>query len=263
MLGDCDGDPDLRRCSVTVKKNGWRCANVFSVSMDGNFKLCPHHRKKKRAYQKLPHMKASHSKAMKKFVATGKSAKCKRKWRKQDSVKEKERAYNALPKERERKRKWKHTPEGKACSLKSSRRYGSRLSSSLRKMVNGTHRNPITFKKLGIFKDNDDARDHFASTFQPWMSHSNYGAYSVGDEYSTKWQIGHRLPKIAYDHSNPADVKRAWSRDNLFAQCAKENNELGAKSAVNDDELVRLQHIWPLAAGNSFSKLKLILSGVH
>jgi len=37
--------------------------------------------------------------------------------------------------------------------------------------------------------------------------------------------IGHRIPLSKYNANDEDDFRRCWTKANLFAQCAKENND--------------------------------------
>ena len=121
----------------------------------------------------------------------------------------------------------------------------NRLSRSLIKMLAGTHENPVTLPKLGLFADNADVQAHFASTFAPWMNFENQGSFRTGMAPNTVWQDGHRIPKVWYRHDDEAEVKKCWSRANLFAQCAVENVTAGDRNMLSRDEWLALKSIWP------------------
>jgi len=140
------------------------------------------------------------------------------------------------------RQRYRQSDKGKAATARRTAMYSVKLAVSLQKMLTGAHACPVTFPQLGVFKTNAEVAAHFESTFEPWMSHENYGAYHSGDDYNVKWNIGHRIPKAAYDHSNPEDVKRCWSRANLFAQCARENAESQDKAPI---EVNQLKSVWP------------------
>ena len=42
-------------------------------------------------------------------------------------------------------------------------------------------------------------------------------------EHNKTWTVEHKIPCSAYDHSNPIDVKRCWSRANLEALTLSQN----------------------------------------
>lgn len=121
----------------------------------------------------------------------------------------------------------------------------ARLSTSLRLMVKGTHECPVTFPRLGIFSDNSDAREHFQSTFLPWMNWSNQGQRLQDTLPNTMWQIGHRVPKVWYRHEDIGEIKKCWSRANLFAQCAVENHDAKDRNILSQAQWLALKAIWP------------------
>lgn len=121
----------------------------------------------------------------------------------------------------------------------------NRLAASLWKMVTGTHENPVTFRKLRIFVNNADTQAHFESTFAPWMTWENQGQRQLDTLPNTRWQIGHRIPKVWYRHDDLAEVKKAWSRANLFAQCAVENTGANDRNILTREQWLSLKAIWP------------------
>lgn len=143
------------------------------------------------------------------------------------------------------RKRYNESDKGRAAIARRTEMYTVKLATSLQKMMKNNHVCPTTFPRLGVFANNQEARQHFESTWEPWMNWSNYGAYRSGDDYETKWNIGHRLPRAVYDHSNPEDVKNCWSRANLFAQCARANIE--NQDTVFPSVALSLTDIWPTA----------------
>ena len=143
------------------------------------------------------------------------------------------------------KKRYKGSEKGKAAQKKYDSSPMGKLGTSLGLMLRGTHWNPVTFARLNVFQSNDDARQHFESTFEPWMNWCNQGAHKTGDGYLTSWQIGHRIPKAWYDHGDEDEIKKAWGRCNLFAQCARENVEANDRNILSESEWIALKPIWP------------------
>lgn len=123
-------------------------------------------------------------------------------------------------------------------------------------MTKGQHDNPVSLVELGCFSDNDDVRQHFESTFEPWMTFENNGKHAAGDNYNVKWNIGHRLPMSIFDPTNVEDRKRCFDRRNLYAQCARENLEQSARLHLSDAELESLRPVWPAKANGDLAALK-------
>ena len=94
------------------------------------------------------------------------------------------------------------------------------------------------------FQDEADARAHFERQFEDWMNWENAGVYRRGQSYQTVWHIGHRIPRNAYDQDDEEDMRRCWSKANLYPQDGKDNVEkqtqLPAKEA-----LWLLKNVWP------------------
>ena len=131
------------------------------------------------------------------------------------------------------------------------------LRRSLQKMVKGEHWDPQSFPKLGSFASNEEAMAHFTARFDTsWMSWENRGAHKKGNAYNETWNIGHALPRKIFDPSDEADLRRCWSPDNLFPQCARQNAELRDALVYTDDELLAMRHLWPVGANDDLAQLK-------
>ena len=152
--------------------------------------------------------------------------------------------------------RWAETESGKA-SLKASNkrayekkmadpgkklmeRIGVRLANAIRSPGIDSGR----LAKYTEFENSDAIVAHFESTFEPWMNWENYGAYRKNPP--RKWNIGHRIPLSMYDANDPEDFGRCWTRANLFAQCAKENN-FQRDRMPTEAVLKGLKAIWPKA----------------
>ena len=139
---------------------------------------------------------------------------------------------------------WNHSPMGL-------------LTRALYKMVKGVHWDPQSFTKLGSFASNEEAMAHFEERFDPsWMSWENQGRHVKGNAYKATWNIGHALPRKIFDQSDEADLRRCWSPDNLFPQCARQNTELRDALVYTDDELLAMRHLWPVGANDDLAQLK-------
>tara|TARA_B110001450_G_C17556339_1_gene454813 strand:- start:125 stop:835 length:711 start_codon:yes stop_codon:yes gene_type:complete len=62
----------------------------------------------------------------------------------------------------------------------------------------------------------DDVQSHFASKMTGCMTLANHGSV---------WHIEHGVAICWYDHDDPEDVQRCWSKANLSAMLASENRE--------------------------------------
>ena len=161
--------------------------------------------------------------------------------------------YQANPEKAKAKRS---TPNQIAANRAYSRSVFAKLRHSLWSMAKGEHDNPVSLVELGCFSDNDDARRHFESTFQPWMTFANNGKHAAGNDYNVRWNIGHRLPMHIFDPANVEDRKRCFDRRNLYAQCARENLEKSDHLHLSDAELESLRPLWPARANGDLAALK-------
>ena len=140
----------------------------------------------------------------------------------------------------------KTSEKGKARKKRENDTRTSQLSKSLLKMVRGVHRNPASFRELGLFEDNADAEAFFESTkTEPWMQDAQWGSRTKTTEPQTVLQIGHKIPKAWYRHDDEAEIRKCWSRANLFAQCAVENHEAADRNLLTREAWMALKAVWP------------------
>ena len=120
------------------------------------------------------------------------------------------------------------------------RRLELAIAAKVRKMVRGTRIASATVSGIADFDSSSDIRLYFESQFASWMSWSNYGAHEVGGP--RRWNIGHKIARFHFDAHNPEDVRRCWSKTNLFPQESKENTSMQVKFP---SDLNALRPIWP------------------
>ena len=144
------------------------------------------------------------------------------------------------------RKKYNGSEKGKASYQRQSDRKVCKLSCSLYKMVRGVHDRPATFGALGIFADNADTEAFFESTkTEPWMKGAPWGKRWKDTLAKTVLQIGHRIPKVWYSHNDEDEIKKAWGRQNLFAQCAVENHDANDRNILTREQWMALKPIWP------------------
>jgi hypothetical protein len=216
--------PTMKRCNRTWRKS--QCNHWFSIS--DNRKLCSRCRKTA--------LKAVQTKKGKENVRRAQS---------NEKGKASHKRYRQSAKRKVVVKRWYGTPKGKACTKRQNDRPMSRLAGSLGRMLAGTHDRPATFPKLGIFANNAEVQAHFGSTFAPWMAWENLGKRRKSTLPNTRWQLGHRIPKVWYRHDDLAEIKKAWSRANLFAQCAVENTDANDRNILTREQWLSLKAIWP------------------
>ena len=97
------------------------------------------------------------------------------------------------------------------------------------------------------FKTRDQLRAHLESTWQPGMDWSNHGVDRIGGP--RVWHVGHRIPQVYFKGGTAEDVRRCWSKKNVFAQWAKENNGQYTKLPPNS-VLMSMRNVWPVGWGD-------------
>lgn len=128
---------------------------------------------------------------------------------------------------REWHREWQKRRELEDVSFRLKRRVSALIRNSL-------HKQGARFQEVLGYSPND-LRCHLEALFEPWMTWSNWGTYTVawddGDISTWTWQIDHIVPvdSFQYKDFNDAAFKQCWSLDNLRPLSAKENLLKGSK----------------------------------
>jgi len=63
-----------------------------------------------------------------------------------------------------------------------------------------------------------------------------------------QWNIEHRIPRAAYDFTDPSEIKRCWTPENVDVKTTNENEEKGNKLLPEEIMLVP-PVLWPKAWG--------------
>lgn len=237
---------DMKQCTRMINRS--RCEQRFEVS--DKRKMC----------QKCREKGIRHSITRRSTVA-GKASEAvsQKKYKASDKGKARAARFLAGPKLAE----WKASDKGRESAQRGAKKYRRSekgkaaakyyslmraLCRSLCAMVRGKHPGPVSIPALGSFVSNHDARSYFQSTFKDWMNFSNHGRHQMGNAYNVRWNIGHRLPVRIFDATKKEDVRRCWNRENLYAQCARENIEHKDRLTYSDTWLLEHRHLWPISA---------------
>ena len=90
-------------------------------------------------------------------------------------------------------------------------------------LVNGDVSESPTFIQRTSFRSEGEFRLHISSELGKYNA-KNGTNFKMSD-YGTLWQVEHKIPREAYDFSNPIDVKRCWSKPNIQILSPEQNNE--------------------------------------
>jgi hypothetical protein len=242
--------PELKRCSTKNPK--WQCKNWFPVT--DKRKRCERCRANSKRYDTKANRKESKKRyqssekykdSVQRYNASEKGQATRQNWAKGEKRKKYQDEYNASDAAKESQDRYWRSDKGKANWTRANKKPIAQLSKSLYAMLAGTNYAPTTFPSLGVFANNEECQAHFESTFEPWMNWGNQGKRLRNMESKTAWQIGHRIPKSWYTHADPEEQKKAWSRANLFAQCAVENGDANNRNLLSRDQWLALKAIWP------------------
>lgn len=221
------------QCSVVVR--GIRCKHRFPLTFR-NFKgeqiaikTCPSHRAAKAKYEK-----------------TDKGKECKKRKGNTVWMKECRRTYSKSDKGKAARARFQESDKGKESKALKYQldmqdpglRLMHRMSSKMNKMIRKEKDASYTVKEVSGIASSNELCAHFELQFS--TSGMNWENYGFGDDM---WNIGHRIAKCMFDASNMEDMRRCWSKANLFPQWQTENFRL--KERLPDD-LQALQNIWPV-----------------
>lgn len=109
------------------------------------------------------------------------------------------------------------------------------LMNGFARMIRGGD-SPSTINAIS-FRSAADARAHMREQRSGDMTATNYGSV---------WSVDHRIPKSAYDHSDPEDVRRCWSKPNMQPMHVKANKEKINKLLPSEVAMVP-KELWPKA----------------
>jgi hypothetical protein len=112
------------------------------------------------------------------------------------------------------------------------------IGTALLRMVKGIKDESTTGKMYTDFATRAQIVEHFEDLFLPGMTWENHGRYG--------WHIGHRIARFHFNPNIKYDVRRCWSKNNLFPQWGKENLKMQVKLPP-DEELIKLKSVFPEA----------------
>ena len=104
-------------------------------------------------------------------------------------------------------------------------------------MATGIQKSSNTVKKYTEFKSANDLMSHMESLFEAGMTTTNHG------KLKGHWHVGHRIARCMYTGST-SDMKKCWSKANVFPQWAVDNWRAGVKLPP-DDVLIEMRPYWP------------------
>jgi len=192
----------------------------------------------KQKAQQNAYFKTDHGKAKRKIQndrPEAKVAKAAYRASKEGIVKTK--AYTNSDEYRAKTNAFAKTSAGKAIRKRtySKNKLATDLMNGFARMIRGGD-SPSTIKAIS-FRSAADARAHMREQLSDGMTSSNYGSV---------WSVDHRIPKSAYDHSDPEDVRRCWSKPNMRPMHLTANKE--KLTRLLPEEVAKVpKELWPKA----------------
>lgn len=218
-------------CMVVCSRKG--CNHSFAVEtrLYGGkqvpVKMCPRCRSTIKKYNRSKEGKKSRAKFITKITKDGRKKKARRKYKTGVSGKAATKRYDD--------KNWRRRHDAKMANP------GAKMMESIRikmhKMCKGKTES-ATVRANTQFGSRSELRAHLESTFEGAMGWHNHG------QKPGHWEIGHRIARAMYNHSNTLEVKLCWCPANIFAQWGNENRKLGVK-LPDDSTLLQLKPVWP------------------
>jgi hypothetical protein len=147
----------------------------------------------------------------------------------------KEKEYHSTDEFLAKCREYAKTSAGKANRKRSydNNKLSQKLTNGLNRILHGGD-SPTSLSHMP-FSSSEEIRMHFKSKLPPEWEMSDYGV---------KWTVDHHIPRSAYNHNDPDDVRRCWSPSNMHPMASKENKEKGNKVLPEHQEMVP-RNMWP------------------
>ena len=155
---------------------------------------------------------------------SGKAAK--KQYRSSEKGKETEKRYKSSESGKDAAKRYRGGAAGRATAKRfvanrASRRRASpamRLDHAIgcasRGLMSGRYKDSPTFVARTSFASGEEFLANVGATFSEGMTFENHG---------TAWELDHKIPREAYDFSNPEDVRRCWSPMNVHAMTPEAN----------------------------------------
>jgi len=167
-----------------------------------------------------------------------------KKWRATPNGRTYTKRANHSDRQRATSSKYEKSKKGKASKKKQNAKPINNLRKRLCKLTKVDYTSTTLRRLTGVTHATVVAR--LDATFESWMTWDNHGKHRPRAPPKTKWQIGHIIPCAQYDSSLLEDMQNCFNLNNLFAQDAKENLELGTK-LPSAQALIRVRDLWPWA----------------
>jgi hypothetical protein len=188
--------------------------------------------------QSTAYFKTDHGKTKKKIQNDKpESKKSKKTYRESEEGRTKAKVRTNTDEHRAKTNTFSKTVSGKVIRKRSYSKHklATDLMNGFARMMRGGD-SPKTIKATS-FRSAADARAHMREQLSDGMTTSNYGSV---------WSVDHRIPKSAYDHSDPEDVRRCWSKPNMHPMHSTANKE--KLTTLLPEEVAKVpQELWPKA----------------
>ena len=153
-------------------------------------------------------------------------ASCKKRWRDSDHGKAVTHTYVRSDMNKEAQAKYWATDNGKEAARRrlEKHRHSIDLQIGFSQLLSGSRKVSGVVFRCTEFKSAEEVKAHVYSTLQPNMRPEDYGS---------TWEVDHKIPRSEYDHDDPEDVYRCWSRANIRASWITDNRSKNCSVVPN------------------------------
>lgn len=149
-------------------------------------------------------------------------ATCKKRWNESDHGKAVTSEYRKSDMNKEAQSKYAKSEEGKskAKAFRDDNRLSIDLQIGISHLLTSRNTSKVVFNNTE-FKSKADVVTFFRKQCE--LKGFDFAKYGID------WSVEHKIPRIAYDHDDPEDVLRCWSRNNMTVATPTENKSKNAK----------------------------------
>jgi ribosomal protein S17E len=186
----------------------------------------------------LPRKRASNLKSIK---SGGKESY--NRYQKSEKGKTKSRRNDVSEMGRKRSKRARNSVAGKATSKRLSKKFQKKC------LEDPQYRVPMLLRQAyySIIKKHGAGERFFIETVfvnrEDLINHLKSFNVNI-DKIGEEWELEHRIPIVAYDHRNPEEVKKCWSKSNITTSSVFGNKSKGFK--IVDSECMKVESaLWP------------------
>lgn len=146
----------------------------------------------------------------------------KKRWRDSEHGQEVTHTYVHGDMNKEAQARYYTSEKGKdtAAKCRAKHRHSIDLQIGFSQLLSGSRETSSVVFRCTEFKSAEEVREHVHSTLDPSMR---------VDDYGVTWEVDHKIARCEYDHDDPEDVLRCWSRANIKAEWITDNRSKNSR----------------------------------